>query len=395
MLRFLPLALLLFSAACGGGRHDGATSVCQQASEESLPERVRAYGATLKPLLAGQACTNCHGGVASRAPHLYLAADEVAAYRAARDLVVFEAPANSRFVLKVESGHNCGSSEICRSLAGQIRAQIEGWASQESALAGATCDEGMVRLPPRTVTPASVAKKGPLRWNVGEVNAALPGVWFQILAETMLPPTDNRVGAYRLSAPQLATPDVRYRVREMDIFIDGVPYAHASNFLTMDFVVDRRIFDPGAQVWGFPPLSDNSQLLPLSLTGHELALTFHVERTEAPPSRVDQEARCRSPELFALVMNGVLSAPASATNSAPKCLRCHGDFASAAFRAFPMAGSGVDVCLEALMRSDVAQPAQSLLIQKPTVPLPNHPEKILLSTAERQLIFDWLRGEAP
>lgn len=45
-----------------------------------------------------------------------------------------------------------------------------------------------------------------------------------------------------------------------------------------------------------------------------------------------------------------------------------------AFRTFPMAGTGVHVCLEALLRSDVTNSAASLFIQKPMLPLPNHPE---------------------
>ncbi len=79
------------------------------------------------PMVAGSySCDNCHDG-SNKSPHFLDQANVNRAYAETLKIIDRNAPANSRLIDMIKSGHNCGSSGECIAMATVVTGYIDAW----------------------------------------------------------------------------------------------------------------------------------------------------------------------------------------------------------------------------------------------------------------------------
>lgn len=395
-------AIAVLFPGCAGGNHDQAgDSICASEPPEITAKRVAAYNGTVKALLGGKVCSSCHGGTGSSAPYLYLSGDDAQALGIATTLAKFDNISDSRFVKKILSDHNCGSHSQCVTLSQEVTNSIKSWADQVSSLPSYTCESGqrvVLSSVQMKTSDLSLTTDKVLRWDVGSVVPNLGKIWFRINAKLVVAP-GAAMGAYKLSAPRMASSDKKIHVKDFRILIESLVSTNALNFVDVDFVLDVVNFNPTASAWNVPKLSESTQLVSFN-DNQNLGFSFLIEESTDAATVVDDTLRCRVPELFQQVVDNVFEGPSAVMGeTGQKCLRCHGDSNNAAYTAMPLSGSLDAVCLEALLRVDLTIAGtnnasdQSTLYLKPHTQLPNHPVKEVFTTTQRDFLRAWVNAE--
>ncbi len=360
-------------------------------------------------------------------PFPHSSTDLPTAYQAAIQLVDLANPQDSTIVTKVQSDHNCGSDAQCQAMATQMVTQIAAWSALEAKLpAPPSCPGDLstglkVTLPGNAITPASLAATSTttLRWTLTSPIATLGKILFSVDVINGTPPSTNGNGNYLIQNLIVASQDIQVKVLSIVPTINGQQSALYNNYANLNFVVPAVEFDATASILSQGALSNVPQQLNWVNVpaGDSLGFVVTLQQTTDAPSQAAIVPGCKRSDLFQLVYSNVLALqiPAGPNGTyVGQCTRCHGDPTNAANAVMNLSGNGVDPCLQALTRTNLANPLQSLFILKPsqadTTAAQNsgneHPVKIDLLNgtgdpngpaallSEKSLILNWINGEA-
>ncbi len=386
----LCLALVAVSA-CAFGKDDALGGVCASEPAEVTAVRQAGFAPTVYPIFSANGCTGCHDGVSNAAPYAFAGSDPASAYSYARKFSDFNSPASSRFVSKMGEMHQCGSN--CSSIADDFETQIGIWAAAEAGLPPLDCSGGnKTRVMTTTVrvspTDLSTTASKLYRFNLALANPPIQSAGFEISAKLYTAPSAGSFGSYIFSAPKIGfSGALNYHISNIELVINGAESLTATNFLTADFVVAPGSFSFPAAAWAFPLLSETSQLLVFERAqGDDIAFSFDYAETDEPADINTNVASCLQEAKFNTDVAPILAA---------KCTSCHGGANVTATGLFPMS-LGVDLCGQALAKSNTQDPPSSLLHNKPRqLNGLFHPSiNPALSTADVNKMNDWISAEA-
>lgn len=394
------------------------SEICGTEPLEITLKRSSAFLSTVSPLLRGAQCVNCHDGNSGKAPYPHSSSNPLIAYRAASQLVDFTSNNQSRLVKKILSNHNCGDRSQCNDLADEVLEKLFIWADEESKLPPMpTCPGSLetgltLTLPAQEVKSTDLSKTTDkvLRWDMRELNASLGKMVFSINLRSFTDRTTNGSGSYQMSSPILATETEKVKVVSVTPLVNGKKASSYANYSSVNFVVEPQPFDPKASVLGFPPISDFPQQIVYETPTlvERLGFVVVLQSTSEPASHTTRAPGCKAPQQFKRVYDYVFDVKVNVGGEfVGQCTRCHGDPNAAANAVMNLSGNGVDPCLQALMRTNLENPIQSLILTKPSrqdeTAKQNagsvHPAFINLLddptlNAQKSYLLDWIRAEA-